>query len=114
VLIRPSDREVEHHDAFKVRDDDQLDALVLGVREVGVAALGRVKGHDETMREAVVQAFIALIHAMLHREEPGNLADHAAHLRETMIDGRRADALLENKCAVVEDHFTRGWGMGDK
>jgi hypothetical protein len=36
----PSDREVEHHDAFEVRDDDQLHALMLGMREVGVAALG--------------------------------------------------------------------------
>jgi hypothetical protein len=56
------------------------------------------------MREAIVQAFIALVHAMLHGEEAGDLADHAAHLREAVIDGRWADALFENKCAVVKDH----------
>jgi hypothetical protein len=41
---------------------------------------------------------------MLHGEEAGDLADHAAHLRETMVNGRWADALFENKCAVVKDH----------
>ncbi len=99
-----SHREVEDHHAGQVRDDDELDAFVLRVREVFVAALGRVEGHDETVREAVVQAFVALVDAVLHGEQPGDLADHAAHLGETAVDLGRGDALLEDEGSVVVDH----------
>jgi len=103
-----SDREVEHHDAFEVRDHDELHALVFRVREVGVAALRGIKGHDKPVRKAVIQAFIALIDAMLHGEEPRDLTDHATHLGKALFNSRRRDALLEGKCAVVEDHVMRG------
>ena len=103
-----SDREVEQHDAFEVRDHDELYALMLRVREVGVAALRGIKGHDEAVRKAVIQTFVALVHAMLHGEEPRDLTDHATHFGKALFDSRRRDALLEGKCAVVEDHVMRG------
>jgi len=106
-----SHREVEDHHAGQVRDDDELDAFVLRVREVFVAALGRVEGHDETVREAVVQAFVALVDAVLHGEEAGDLADHAAHLGEAMFDGGRSDLRFEDEGAVVVDHGRRGWRL---
>jgi len=105
ILSRPgSDREVEDHHAGEVRDDDELDAFVFRVREVFVAALGRVEGHDEAVRETVVQAFVALVDAVLHGEEAGDLPNHAAHLGEAAVDGGRGDLRFEDESAVVVDH----------
>ena len=59
---------------------------MLGVREITVAVLRGVEGHDEAVGEAVVEAFVALVDAMLHGEQPGDLADHAAHLGEAGVD----------------------------
>jgi len=77
---------------------------MLRMRKVFVAALGRIEGHDEAMREAVVQAFIALVHAMLHGQEARNLADHPAHLREAAINGGLRSAGFEDERSVVVDH----------
>ncbi len=81
------------------------------VREVFVAALGRVEGHDEAVREAVVEAFVALVDAVLHGEESGDLADHAPHLGEAAVDGSRSDLRFEDEGAVVVDHGRRWWRL---
>ena len=98
------DGKVEDHHALEVRDDNQLYAFVLGVREIAVSAQRGVEGHDEPVREAVVEAFVALVDAVLHGEQPGNLANHATHLGEALVDLGRGDALLEDESSVVVDH----------
>jgi hypothetical protein len=59
---------------------------MLGMREIAITALRSVEGHDEAVGEAVVEAFVALVDAMLHGEQPRDLADHAAHLGEAGVD----------------------------
>ena len=77
---------------------------MLRVREIAVAALRGIEGHDEPVREAVVEAFVALVDAVLHGEQSGDLADHAAHLGEAGVNLDRGDTLLEDESSVVVDH----------
>ena len=82
------------------------------MRQVGVAAFLGVKGHHETVSEAVVETLGALVGTVLHGQEAGDLADHAPHLGETAVDLGLGDALLEDESSVVVDHEIRG--QGDK
>ncbi len=105
-----SDGKVEDHDALEVRDDDQLHTFVLGVREIGVAALRGIERHNEAVRESIIQTLGALVDTVLHGKQAGDLPDHATHLSEAHLNLGRGDALLEDKSSVVVDHGVRGQG----
>lgn len=106
--IQTSDGKIEDEDAVQIGDDDKFNAFVLRVREIGVPALRRIKGHDKAMRETIVEAFVTLVDAMLHGEESGDFTDHAAHFRKALVNGGWGDVLLEDKSAVMVNHSAEG------
>lgn len=85
---------------------------MFGVGKVGVAAGGGVEGHDEAVGEAVIEAFGAFVGAVFHVEEAGDLADHAFHLGEAIVDLGGGDAVFELEHAEVSDHEGRIPGDG--
>src|SRR6476620_1573853 len=97
---------------FEIKDDhprqprhhDQLHPLMLGMRQIGIAARAVVEGHDEAVREAVIEAFRAVVGTVLHREESWNPPDHRTHFREAFVDLVRSDLRVELEHAVVSDH----------
>ena len=79
--------------------------------QIRVAARVGVEGHDEAVGESVVEAFRAVVGAVLHREQAGDFSDHAAHLGETIVDLFRSDLRVELEHAVVSDHGFKGFGF---
>lgn len=66
---------IENDDPRQTGDDNLFHPLVLGMGQISVAASGGADGHDEAVGESVIEAFRAVIGAVLHREQAGDFAD---------------------------------------
>ena len=98
------DRDVEHRDSLEAGDDDLFDALVLGVRQIGIAVLATGEGHDEAVRKAVLKLFlIFVVGTAVDLQETIDFPLHRPHLVEAIGDLLVADAFLELKHAEVSD-----------
>ena len=67
------------------------------MRQVSIAAFRAVEGHDEAVGEAFVEAFAALVRAVLETDDSENPALHAFECLEAFVDFRLRDLVLELK-----------------
>lgn len=95
--------EVENDDPLQAGNDDGLHLLVNRVWQVGITRLGTVKGHDEAMRVAIVEALRRIVGAEIEIQQSWNLPDHALHRAEAFGDLIVSDFWFELEASVVFD-----------
>ena len=74
------------------------------MRQIGVATLKGIEGHDETVGELFIEAFVALVGAVLNVKQAGDLADHTLQFDKAMVDLRGGDLWFELEYSEVSDH----------